>query len=469
MPLSLPLLVWLFLIISLIAWTLLPSVLFPNLPLDVNEGLLWGQTWQWGYYKHPPLQAWLLQTTYEIAGTQRWAYFLLAQLIISIAILGVYATARRLAQPNQAALATLALSGIYYFNVTSIEFNPNTLQLATWAWASYFFVTALQTHTWRAWLALGAMLALATYSKYFSIILSMSFILFMLFEPAARRQLATYKPWAALLFCLLLLLPHLLWLVQHDYLPFSYALERGQAEARHALSQHVLAPFKFTLAQCGALLFAFILLLSAGIRWKPTRALKLDLIFILAWGPLALTLCISLITGMQLRDMWGTPLLSFIPLYFVVHHAPQTWHLRRFTLALAVVFVFFLSALTAAQLSGKAFSRLNFQGQTLADTWQSRWPYAKPPYAIIASHWLGGNASFYSPSRPLVFIEADRQKSPWIQLDKLSAQGAVIMSEQRAQAQQWLSPYSLNIDWQEPIVLDSSTIQLGWITPTTTR
>ncbi|PID46102.1 MAG: hypothetical protein CSB47_06205, partial [Proteobacteria bacterium] len=131
MPLSLPLLMWLFLIISLIAWTLLPSVLFPNLPLDVNEGLLWGQTWQWGYYKHPPLQAWLLQSTYEIAGTQRWAYFLLAQLTIIVAMLGVYATARRLAQPNQAALATLALSGIYYFNVTSIEFNPNTLQLAT--------------------------------------------------------------------------------------------------------------------------------------------------------------------------------------------------------------------------------------------------------------------------------------------------------------------------------------------------
>ena len=36
-------------------WTALPALLYPNLPLDLIEALMYGREWQLGYDKLPPL------------------------------------------------------------------------------------------------------------------------------------------------------------------------------------------------------------------------------------------------------------------------------------------------------------------------------------------------------------------------------------------------------------------------------
>lgn len=36
-------------------WTTLPTLLYPNLPLDLIEALVYGREWQLGYDKLPPL------------------------------------------------------------------------------------------------------------------------------------------------------------------------------------------------------------------------------------------------------------------------------------------------------------------------------------------------------------------------------------------------------------------------------
>src|SRR5579859_7538300 len=48
-----------FALLHLALWTLVPTLLCRNLPLDVLEGIAYGQHWQWGYWKHPPLP-WIL-------------------------------------------------------------------------------------------------------------------------------------------------------------------------------------------------------------------------------------------------------------------------------------------------------------------------------------------------------------------------------------------------------------------------
>ena len=44
--------------IHMLVWTLVPTLVNRNLPLDVVEALAWGHEWEWGYEKHPPLSAW---------------------------------------------------------------------------------------------------------------------------------------------------------------------------------------------------------------------------------------------------------------------------------------------------------------------------------------------------------------------------------------------------------------------------
>ena len=44
-----------FLFIHLFIWTLIPSLVNTNLPLDTIEALTWGNELQLGYDKYPPL------------------------------------------------------------------------------------------------------------------------------------------------------------------------------------------------------------------------------------------------------------------------------------------------------------------------------------------------------------------------------------------------------------------------------
>ncbi len=120
---------WSFLAVHLFAWTVVPATVQPNLPLDVIEGLAWGREWQWGYHKHPPLQAWLLELAARATGKAAWSAFLLSQLSITVCFWAVWRLAREIVDPPGALLSVLLLEGVYYFNYTSPEFNPNVLQL----------------------------------------------------------------------------------------------------------------------------------------------------------------------------------------------------------------------------------------------------------------------------------------------------------------------------------------------------
>ena len=43
-----------FLALHAAVWTALPALLYPNLPLDLIEALIYGREWQLGYDKLPP-------------------------------------------------------------------------------------------------------------------------------------------------------------------------------------------------------------------------------------------------------------------------------------------------------------------------------------------------------------------------------------------------------------------------------
>ena len=50
-----------FLIFHLSIWTLVPSFSNINLPLDTIEALAWGSNLDWGFNKHPPFSAFIVE------------------------------------------------------------------------------------------------------------------------------------------------------------------------------------------------------------------------------------------------------------------------------------------------------------------------------------------------------------------------------------------------------------------------
>ncbi len=61
-----------------VVWTLLPSLLYPNLPLDLIEALTYGREWQLGYDKLPPLPWWMVEIVHKVVGIDL-GYYLMAQ------------------------------------------------------------------------------------------------------------------------------------------------------------------------------------------------------------------------------------------------------------------------------------------------------------------------------------------------------------------------------------------------------
>src|SRR5258708_8190980 len=107
MPASrrLPLLAWIaaspgralaaFLAVHAAVWTALPTILYPNLPLDLIEALVYGREWQLGYDKLPPLPWWLVEIVYRLIG-QDFGYYFLAQAAVVAGFAAVWAMARPL-------------------------------------------------------------------------------------------------------------------------------------------------------------------------------------------------------------------------------------------------------------------------------------------------------------------------------------------------------------------------------------
>ena len=78
---------YIFLFLHLLIWTLVPSFSNINLPLDTIEALAWGSNLDWGFNKHPPLSAFIVQVIYKIFGTNDWAYYLLSQVCVILSFI----------------------------------------------------------------------------------------------------------------------------------------------------------------------------------------------------------------------------------------------------------------------------------------------------------------------------------------------------------------------------------------------
>ncbi|HEY4975522.1 MAG TPA: glycosyltransferase family 39 protein, partial [Steroidobacteraceae bacterium] len=302
-------------------WTALPSLLYPNLPLDLVEALIYGREWQLGYDKLPPLPWWLVETAYLTVGHD-FAYYLLAQVAVVAALGVVWLAARPLAGPLGALVAVLIVDGLHYLNYTSAKFNHDVIQLPFWALAGFAFHRALRGRQTADWLLLGLAVGLSLWAKYFVAVLAIPLALFVLIDRDARKTLATPGPYIALAAALITMAPHLVWLVQNDFLPFAYAEHR--ALPSRGLIDHIWHPLQFTISQ----LFFLIpsLLIALPLFW-PRRtagetpvamsadAYDLRIVTLLAFGPMAAVLALSAVSGRGTVAMWGYPLWLYLGLW----------------------------------------------------------------------------------------------------------------------------------------------------------
>ena len=217
-----------FLFFHLSIWTLIPALSNVNLPLDTIEHLAWASNLDWGFNKHPPLVAFVLNFFFKIFGNQDWAYYFLSQIFIIIAFYTVYKFSDEFFNSKKLALfSVLLLEGIFFYNFTTPEFNVNVCLIPFWALSVYYTWRCIKFHKTSDYVFLGLFIGLGILSKYLFIYLVIGIKLLFLYLIKKGKKIKFLNYFIAGSLVFLILLPHIIWLIKNDYITIVYGLHRA--------------------------------------------------------------------------------------------------------------------------------------------------------------------------------------------------------------------------------------------------
>lgn len=429
--------------LHVLIWTVIPLLICPNLQLDLVEDLALGKEWQLGYWKHPPLPWWTADIAYRLTG-QIDVVYVLGPLAVAVCFYAVWRLARETTGPLTGLVAVLALEGVHYYNFSSVKFAHDQMQLPFWAFTGCFFYRALKHGRGLDWLAAGAFLAGAFWSKYAAFALAATLGLFLIADPAARRAWRTPGPYLMAAAFAVVIAPNFWWLVGHDFLPFRYVDARAQVAVHW--SQYLTFPLQWIGGQALDLLPAAGLVAlfatGAGARTAPISqpiagdaAFDRRYITWLALGPFLVTTLVATALGRLVIGMWGYPLWSFAPLAMLLWLRPvgDERSLRRF--AVGFIAVFLAAPLIYAALEvGEPLVRdrpkaTQFPGRQLAEIITREWHarYGTRLAYVGGSEFPINNIAVYSPDRPHVVVHGELRLSPWVDPAELRRHGAVLV------------------------------------------
>ena len=395
-----------FLISHLFIWTLVPSITNQNLPLDTIEALAWGSNLDWGFNKHPPMSAVLVEIFYQIFGANDWAYYLLSQLCVVFSFFIIWKLSKDFFDDNiLSLLSVLLLEGIYFFNYTTPEFNVYVTELPFWSLSIFFCWKALRTNFVRHWILFGSFAAFGVLSHYlfFYLLLSLS----LLFLNYLIKKETNFKLFISLIPFIIILLPHFLWLIENDFVTVFYGLHRTGGNEKIILD-HISHPLIFIGKQAGILIPFFLMISFLVKKLKVNFYLKDDKMFfliVISFLPIALVFLTSLIMGAKIRTMWMTPFYLFfgITAIYILKSQINLDKLKKFNITFLILF--FLSPSIYAFVSiSQTDKRTDYPGREEAQKAKNFYSNQKQVLGDLSfvkgNEWDAGNISYHLEVRP---------------------------------------------------------------------
>ena len=400
---------FIFALSHLIIWTIVPSLTNKNLPLDTIEALAWGSNLDWGFNKHPPMSAFFPEVFFKIFGAQDWAFYLLSQIFVLIAFYFVFKLSFEvLGNIKLSLISVLLLESIYFYNFTTPEFNVNVCQLPFWSLVVYFTWKIYETKEikFSDCFFIGLFAAIGFLSKYLFIYLLLAIIFLFIHSIFVKKiKKFDFKYLITIEVFLVLLVPHLIWLFNNDFITVNYGLKRTGLEGSE-IFDHFKYPLIFLLKQLGILVpFFFLVFLLVKkvkfkINFKDQKFLFLLFVNIL---PIALIFLTSAITGSKIRTMWMTPFYLFFGLMFVYIFQSQINIKKINSFLYGFIFLFFLSPILYSYESiSKTDKRTDYPGKEIAAKVQIVWDqdFDKEIEFVTGNEWNAGNLSYHLKSRP---------------------------------------------------------------------
>ena len=405
---------YIFVISHLIIWTLIPSLTNDNLPLDTIEALAWGSNLDWGFNKHPPMSAFVVELFYQIFGSLDWSYYLLSQICVVVSFFIIFKFAEDFFKNKEfCLLSILLLEGIYFYNYTTPEFNVNVCLMPFWALTILYLWKGLKQNKTADWLLAGLFAGFGFLSKYLFIYLGLAIDIFLFYMIYKKK--IDFKCIISIVPFFIVILPHLIWLTQNDYITITYGLHRTVSVDQNFIN-HITHPLIFLVKQIGILIPFLLMILFLVSKFKIKFSFKDNkLLFLLAINiiPIILVCTTSIIMGAKIRTMWMTPFYLFfgVLLMYIFQNQINLKRLNNFLMVF--IFIFILSPFLYAYVSiTQTDKRTDYLGEEIALKIQKEWDkdFENPINVVLGNEWYAGNLSYHLKSRPVWEGSVDKNK-----------------------------------------------------------
>ena len=417
--------------------------------MDVAEAFAWGQKFQLGYGKHPPLAGWVAGLWFKMFPVADWATYALAMTTLACGLVICWLIALRVVDYRRAFFVVVMLALYPIFNFKGFKYNPDLLQLVTLPLMVLAYLNAFEKRTARSGLWLGLAAALALMTKYWVLTMIGAIGLAALIHPDRLKFLRSPAPWVAIAVAVAAMVPHLMWLKEVDFVPLTYAGDVYGLSSRVRSAELVLVYVAHNLA----LLVLPVALTGLAIVWtalvrRPSaalagiwsrganagvngsQALNIWIIqIVVAVGPPVG----GVIFTVYMKTDWGISLFFLTPLALVAIPALRLPRIALFRitaiwLLLTLVMLVASPYIAAREMAENPNAALSYGARSqlareLTQEWHtrfhSRWP------VVAGTTEVGEPMTFYSPDHPAPFTPGELWSSGLTSLEEARRLGFI--------------------------------------------
>ena len=438
---------YLFLVINIIAWSII-GLTRNVMGDDALEAISWGELVEFGTNKHPPLSGWLMGGFYHLFGQHDFAAYFLGALCVTVGFLFIYKLSKLLLDEEVAACASLVMVPCYYYTYTLFyeNFNCNILSMALWPMIAYYFYKSLKTEKTTDWVLFGITSALGALTKYQVIFLFLALFIYLLIY---RRDCFKHKGVYISVLCgSVVILPHIIWLIQHDFFSFAYMFDRTEVSLHNTPAfmikfGRIFFPVKFIIDQVLSVLPCILLFGFAALQAKNISVFKenksgIAFVWILCFLPIIFQSLMGAVSNTRVMGMWGSMMVSFFGL-LLFYQFPVKFNKDTFMFVYkwvcSLTLIWLISMLLFSLLQTKL--HMGFPYQQIIPEMNSKWDAATNNAPL---KYIGGDGRYvykikeYNPRPTTVILETFGYENPWVKPADIDKYGAIIIGESKKEA-----------------------------------
>lgn len=404
---------------------------------DMSELVAWSRDPQLGYWKHPPLAAYVVGLWFLVFPVADWSYHLLGAANAALTLWIVWRLSADYLGGEKRAVALALLTLVPFYNFHALKYNVNAVLLPLWAATTLFHLRAFCSQRSRDAALAGLFAAASMLGKHWSAFFLAGLALATLVHPGRAAYFRSRAPWITIAVGLTVLAPHLVWLWQHAFSPLSYAT---QLHTGRSFVSGLIASGGFLLGSAGYVALPVALALAAA---RPNGAQLRDMVlpkdphrrlaalaFLL---PLLVPAAAAPFMGLELTSLWSMPAFTLLPVLLL---SPAGLSLsadgRRaivlFAATLAFVMLLAAPAVSVVVHRGGVMPAMA-HAHLLARAVEAEWRrVSREPIRLVGGEaTLAFGTAFYLSDRPSAFPELDRAAAPWVDEARIARQGIVLL------------------------------------------